>query len=146
MLKALLVSALSTGIAVSAPGAASAHTLAGQGIAGHPVARHAGHTTVSWTVQAHEDGSGRITRSVRHSARGFVHRTVVPVREGILPWECDRNGNRICGVGGNRSTRTVTVVVARRPGMARSVAVTYSTTGATSVRIATDEDAEGEVV
>lgn len=133
MLKALVIGVLAAGAAVGAADPARAHTAVG-------------HTTVSYGVQAYEDGSGRITRTVRHVGRGVVLRTVVGVGEGVLPWECDRNGNRVCGVGGNPSTRSVTVVIARRPGMPHSVALTWSTTGRTSVRIAGDEDAEGEVV
>jgi hypothetical protein len=133
MLKTLVLTGLGAGIAVAAAAPASAHTAVG-------------HTTVSYRVQAYEDGSGRITREVRHVGRGVVLRTVVEVGEGILPWECDRNGNRVCGVHGDPSTRTVTLVNARRPGMPHSVALTWSTTGRPSVRIATDEDAEGEVV
>ena len=132
-LKALVVSVLTSGSLVGAVGPASAHLTVG-------------HTSVRYAVQAYEDGSGTIVRTVRHRRHGLVLRTVVRVREGTLPWECDRNGNRVCGTRGDRSTRTVTLVLARRPGMPHSVALTYSTTGVTSVRTATDEDAEGEVV
>ena len=135
--KTLTTAVLAATLLLGNAGSAQAHVLPG-------------HTTVNYTVVAHEDGSGWITRTVRHVGQGVVLRTVVRVSEGLLPWECDRMGDRRCGARPapmrDARTKTVTLVIARRPGMPHPVALTWSTDGTRSARIATDVDAEGEVV
>ena len=135
--KTLTAAALAVTFVLGSAGSAQAHILPG-------------HTTVNYRVVAYEDGSGWITRTVRHVGQGVVLRTVVKVHEGLLPWECDRMGNKRCGARltpmRDARTKTVTLVIARRPGMPHPVALTWSTDGTRSARIATDVDAEGEVI
>lgn len=135
--KTLTTAALAVTILLGSAGSAQAHLAPG-------------HTTVNYTVVAYEDGSGWITRTVRHVGQGVILRTVVEVSEGLLPWECDRMGNRRCSARPapthDARTKTVTLVIARRAGMPHSVALTWSTDGTRSARIATDVDAEGEVI
>ena len=135
--KTLTIAALAVTFLLGTAGSAHAHSAPG-------------HTTVDYTVVAYEDGSGWITRTVRHVGQGVVLRTEVKVGEGLLPWECDRMGDRRCGTRPapthDARTKQVTLVIARRPGMPHSVALTWSTDGTRSARIATDVDVEGEVV
>lgn len=95
---------------------------------------------------AHEDGSGVVIWQIR--GRGWAG---IRLGEGVLRWDCTENGNRICGPtapsevrGPSCGTFVLTATPQRR--LTDSLAVTYCTTGRTSVRRATDEDAEGEVL
>ncbi len=138
MLRTTLTTAtLAITLLLGSTGSAQAHTAPG-------------HTSVNYAVVAYEDGSGSITRTVRHVGQGVVLRTVIQVGEGLLPWECDRMGDRRCGdrpaPTHDARTKEVRLVIARRPGMPHSVALTWSTDGTMSARIADDVDVEGEVV
>lgn len=111
-------------------------------------------TAVFYRVNAYEDGSGTITRTVTRGGTVALVSTA-KIGEALLPWDCRTMGNRVCGpqaaANGVDGPSTVTLVMAQRAGMPHSVALTISTQRDGSVRVvgarvATDEDAEGEVV
>jgi hypothetical protein len=108
-------------------------------------------------VTSHEDGSGRITRTVLVNGKS-IGQQVYRLSEGMIPWDCRTMGNRICGpnaaANGVAQSSATTIVLAGRPGFRQHVALDLRTPALCEgskilvgkPRTATDEDAEGEVI
>lgn len=120
-----------------------------------PAAEAAPKPGIRYQVDAFEDGAGVVYRIDRH--RGKARYTEVgTLAEGMLPWDCTRQGNRQCGpkpwAPGVVDHKTCTTFVLadtpsrRRVHMKGDLAITYCTPGTTTWRAATDEDVEGEVI
>jgi hypothetical protein len=106
--------------------------------------------SVSYDVQAYEDGSGRVLRIDYVQGRKRVS-NIVSTEESFFLINCNV-GPIACTPGEypNQVAKRAcqTFVVARRPAlhMTSDLAITNCTDGKTTWRKATDEDVEGEVL